>query len=68
MKTELIASLTEYKDDYNKNLYKMENNISKADDAILIVKKQETLIKMKKKGIINIPYRSLADANFYTTS
>lgn len=68
MKTELIASLTEDKDDYNKNLYKMENNISKADDAILIVKKQETLIKMKKKGIINIPYRSLADANFYTTS
>lgn len=67
MKTELIASLTEDKDDYNKNLYKMENNISKADDAILIVKKHETLIKMKK-GIINIPYRSLADANFYITS
>ena len=68
MKTELIASLTEDKDDYNKNLYKMENNISKADYEILIVKKHETLIKMKKKGIINIPYRSLADANFYITS
>ena len=51
MKTDLIASLIEEKNNHDENLSK--RNISKVDDAITGVKDYETIIKIKKKGIMN---------------
>ena len=41
----------------NENLHQREKNINKVDDAIPFVKKYEAIIKIKKKGIINIACR-----------
>lgn len=51
LKTEVIASLIEEKNNHDENL--SERNISKVDDAITGVKDFETIIKIKKKGIMN---------------
>ena len=41
----------------DENLTGRERNISKVDDAIPVVKDYKTIIKIKKKDIINIAYR-----------
>lgn len=51
LKTEVIASLIEEKNNHDENL--SERNISKVDDAITGVKDFETIIKINKKGIMN---------------
>ena len=51
LKTELIASLIEDENNHDENLSK--RNIRKIDDAITGVKDYETIIKIKKKGIMN---------------
>ena len=53
----VIGSLIDDEDDDNENWHQREKNINKVDDAIPFVKKYEAIIKIKKKGIINIAYR-----------
>ena len=52
----LIASWVENENVDNKNLDEMEKKIIKVDDAISIVSQYETVVKIKKKGMINIAY------------
>ena len=57
MKRELACLLIENDSVDNKILNEKESSIKKLEDAILNVKEYETIIKIKKKGILNIAYR-----------
>ena len=57
MKKELACLLIENDSVDNKILNEKESSIKKLEDAILNVKEYETIIKIKKKGILNIAYR-----------
>lgn len=57
MKKELACLLMENDSVDNKILNEKESNIKKLEDVILNVKEYETIIKIKKKGILNIAYR-----------
>ena len=57
MKKELACLLIENDSVNNKILNEKESSIKKLEDAILNVKEYETIIKIKKKGILNIAYR-----------
>lgn len=57
VKKELACLLIENDSVDNKILNEKESSIKKLEDAILNVKEYETIIKIKKKGILNIAYR-----------
>ena len=54
---ELIASLNEDEHLDNETINERGRNISKLENATPVVKEYETIIKMKKKRILNIAYR-----------
>ena len=59
MKTELISSFIEKEDNGGENKGKEQKKKKKIDEAIRVIKEYETLIKFKKKEILNIAYREV---------